>query len=90
MDDRDYLGQIRDQVVAAKQRQKAPVDAIPDGMPGDDGDMQIRRAFLAFRAAGISCQLHEEKQPYLQFSWEGIAYIYDSNQVRAAAAATTP
>ena len=88
--DRDYLGQIRDQVVAAKLRQNSPAEAIPDNMPGDDGDMQMRRAFLAFQAAGISCQLHEEKQPELDFSWEGITYIYNSDQVRASAATPEP
>ncbi len=80
IDDHAYLGSLRDQVVAAKKPGSSRSDAIPQQIDGDDGDMQMRRAFLAFQAAGIPSRLHEEGPPSLDFDWEGLSYVYGSDQ----------
>ena len=60
------------------------VNKIPEGMTGDDGDMQMRRAFLAFKAAGIRCALDESEQPTFTFTWDHVDYVYGPDQqVRA-------
>ncbi len=89
--DPEYLGQIRDQVVTAKKPQARAADAIPEEMQGDDGDLQMRRAFLACQAAGIPCQLNENGAPSLAFTWNGIAYAYGSDQqIRSSVATSAP
>ncbi len=91
LDDPEYLGQIRDQVVAAKKAPGKAAGAIPEEMSGDDGDIQIRRAFLACQAAGIPCQLNENGPPSLAFTWNGIAYAYGSDRhIRSSVAAGEP
>jgi hypothetical protein len=66
-------------VVAAKKQQGKPASALSESMPGDDGDMQMRRAFLALQAAGVTCQLDEKGPPSLAFTWDGIAYVYGAD-----------
>jgi hypothetical protein len=80
IDDPGSLGQLRDQLIALQKQQNAAPNVIPDEMAGDDADMQMRRAFLAFAAAGIPCQLKEEGAPSLDFTWDGVAYVYDADQ----------
>jgi hypothetical protein len=78
--DANYLGQIRDKLVAMSKSQAASADVIPEEMPGDDGDLQMRRAFLAFKAAGIPCHLDESEQPSFTFTWDEIDYVYGPDQ----------
>lgn len=81
-----YLAQVRDRLLAIEQQRGAPASAIPQSMEGDDGDMQIRRAYVAFQAAGIACQLEEEGLPSLRFTWDRVSYVYGPDQrVRRAA-----
>jgi hypothetical protein len=76
-----YLTEIRDKLVSIqKQRGTAP-SALPQEMVGDDGDMQMRRAFIAFQAMGVPCRLEEEGPPAFQFTWDGVAYLYSSDQL---------
>jgi len=81
------LTQLRDQLIAMQTQQKAKADVIPEKIAGDDADMQIRRAYLAFQAGGIPCHLVEEGgAPSLDFTWDGVTYVYGSDQqVRPAA-----
>ncbi len=91
LDDPEYLAQIRDQVAAAKKAPEKAADAIPQEISGDDGDMQMRRAFLAFQAAGIPCQLSEDGAPALAFTWKGVAYAYGPDQrIRSSVATPAP
>ncbi len=83
--DPGFLRQLRDQVVAAKKQQGKPASAISESVPGDDSDMQMRRAFLAFQAAGITSELNEKGPPSLTFTWNDVAYVYGADgQVHAA------
>jgi hypothetical protein len=80
VNDRDSLGQLRDQLVALQRQKGEAPDLIPQEIAGDDADLQMRRAFLACEAAGIPCHLNEAAEPTLDFTWEGAAYIYGSDQ----------
>jgi hypothetical protein len=81
IDDAASLAQLRDQLVALQQQQRgARPDVIPDQILGDDTDMQMRRAFLAFQSAGIPCQLNEDAGPSLSFTLEGAPYVYGPDQ----------
>jgi hypothetical protein len=75
-----YLAKIRDQLAALPKPAARATDAIPEEMPGDDGDLQMRRAFLAFKAAGIRCHLDESGPPSLAFTWGDTDYAYGSDQ----------
>ena len=75
-----YLGKIREQIAAMPKPAGQAADAIPEEMPGDDGDLQMRRAFLAFKAAGLRCHLDESGPPSLAFTWGGTDYAYGSDQ----------
>jgi hypothetical protein len=79
-DDQGALAEIRQRIVAREAQPGAGVDAIAEQMPGDDGDMQMRRAFLALQAAGVPCQLDETGPPSLNFIWEGATYAYRADQ----------
>jgi hypothetical protein len=76
LDDPASLAQLRDQLIAMQKDQKVAPNVLPEGMPGDDRDLQVRRAFLAFQAAGVPCQLHEDHGASLDFTWNGVAYTY--------------
>ncbi len=78
--DPSHLSQIRDQVVAAKRQSKAAA-AFPDGISGDDSDMEMRRAFLALQAAGVPCELGQKGAPSLQCDWAGVSYAYGADQI---------
>lgn len=80
LNDRASLMQLRDQLIALQKQQTAAADVIPQHIDGDDPDMQMRRAFLAFRVAGIKCELEEKGPPSLKFTWDGIDYQYGSDQ----------
>ncbi len=89
LSDPGHLSQIRDQVVAAKRPSQAAAAAIPDGIKGDDSDMEMRRAFLALQAAGVPCELSEKGSPSLQCDWAGVSYAYGADQsVRSSADAS--
>ncbi len=75
-----YLAKIRDQIAALPKPAARAADAIPEEMPGDDGDLQMRRAFLAFKAAGMRCHLDESGPPSLAFTWGDTDYAYGSDQ----------
>ena len=90
LDDLTSLAQLRDQLLAMQKAQKAVPDLIPDGMPGDDRDLQARRAFLAFQAAGVPSQLHEEHGASMDFTWNGVAYTYGPDQQVHSGVAATP
>jgi len=47
---------------------------------GDDAGLQLRRAFLAFQAAGLPCQMSEQAEPSLTFTLNGVAYVYGPDQ----------
>jgi hypothetical protein len=84
--DENSLGQLRDQLVTMAKGQGKPPVTLPAEMPGDDGDLQMRRALLAFQAAGISCRLDEQGPPALTFTWDQMDYVYGPDQqVRPAA-----
>jgi len=75
-----YLGKLRDKFVAVQQQRGLAANPIPEAIAGDDGDMQMRRAWLAFQAAGISSRLEEDGPPSLKFTWNGLDYVYGSDQ----------
>jgi hypothetical protein len=80
LDNPAYLGQIRDRLLAVNRQRGIPASAIPQEMEGDDGDMQMRRAYVAFKKVGIPSQLDESGPPSLKFTWGGVAYVYGSDQ----------
>ena len=90
LDDPTSLAQLRDELLAMQKGQKAVPDVIPDGMPGDDRNLQVRRAFLAFQTAGVPCQLHEDHGATLDFTWNGVAYAYGPDQEIHPGVAATP
>ncbi len=69
------LVRLRDRL-AAQTRQPLPAD-----MPGDTADLQMRRAFLALQAAGISSHLVSGAEPKLTFTWAGGSFVYGPDQV---------
>lgn len=79
LDQPAYLTQIRDKLVSIQARRGTPPSALPQEITGDDGDMQMRRAFIAFKAVGVACQLQEDGPPSLSFTWDGVAYVYGSD-----------
>ena len=80
VDDREALGKVRTRIVVLQVQAGARADAVPERMPGDDGDLQVRRAFLACREAGLDCHLHEEGPSWFDFAAEGQAYFYGLDQ----------
>jgi hypothetical protein len=68
----------------AAQKIATNPNSIPDGLPGDDADMQMRRTYIALGAAGVPCQLVSLKdaagQPLqpprhaLNCRWQGTTY----------------
>ena len=62
-------------------------NAVIDGLPGDDADLQMRRAYLALKEAGVSPQLVVQKNPTgeplqplrqsLTCQWRGTMYRHD-------------
>lgn len=92
IDDAAALKQIGTSILAqaqAGQDAQHPTrfaGAIPEEMPGDDVEMQVRRVFLAFQAAGIPSQLNlRVTPPQLTFTWEGVIYVYDGHSVQTKA-----
>ena len=81
IDDRVALEKVRARIVALQGQPGAKADAIPEQIPGDDGDMQMRRAFLACQEAGLVCHLHEEGPPWFDFARDGLTYVYASDQM---------
>ncbi|HEX3728639.1 MAG TPA: hypothetical protein VHV47_02455, partial [Opitutaceae bacterium] len=73
------VAEIRGYVAAhpAKAGSRLPTD----GLDGDTPDAQMRRAFLAFDAAGLAPQLRSvPNDSSLAFSWQGVNYVYGQDQ----------
>ena len=75
-----FLAQIRDKLVAIQNQRGMPPSPLAQQMEGDDGDMQMRRAYVAFKAMGMPAELKEDGPPSLSFTWEGVAYVYGADQ----------
>ena len=90
LDDPASLARLRDQLLALEKGKTAAPGAIPDEMPGDDHNLQVRRAFLAFQAAGVPSQLHEEHGASVDFIRNGVAYTYGPDQEVHSVVAATP
>jgi hypothetical protein len=80
------LAQIRDRLVlnVAKMRSDpknaAAVAPIPAELVGDDANLQMRRAFLAFQDLGLVTHLKEGAEPSVDFTWRGARYVYGADQ----------
>jgi hypothetical protein len=80
------LAKLRDLLVSqiTAQRSAVPISSRPnlisDHMPGDDVDMQLRRVFLDFQAAGIPVHLNFGASASVEFTWQGVDYKYGSDQ----------
>ncbi len=71
--------------VAAKPRQQPKEGPprrvpVPDQMPGDTAEMEMRRAFMALQQAGVPSRLSAGAAPALTFSWLGVTYVYGPDQ----------
>jgi hypothetical protein len=53
---------------------------VPEALPGDTADSQMRRIYLAFQAAGIPVYLKSGDAPSLTFTWQGVSYLYGPDQ----------
>jgi hypothetical protein len=55
-----------------------PAAAFLQAMPGDSGDEQIRRAYLAFKAAGVPIKFasNDQKLPGLRITYRNAVYSY--------------
>jgi len=72
--------------LAARGRMANP-NSIPDGLPGDDADMQMRRAYLSLTAAGVFPDLItlqdvagrplSPERHALTCQWQGKTYTYN-------------
>ena len=71
------LVRLRDKLAAGVQQ------PIPSEMLGDTTDLQMRRVFLAFQAAGIPSHLitGEGAEPKLTFTWAGGSFVYGADQI---------
>jgi hypothetical protein len=76
------LAKLRDLLVTQVRAQRAgrpeasQANLISDHMPGDDLDMQVRRAFLAFEAAGITSHFNDRVRQSFDFTWQAARYRY--------------
>lgn len=70
------LARLRDRLAA----QTGPRKAIPEELPGDDADMELRRAFVGFQAAGVPSSFTRGEQTGVRFTWEGASYVYGLDQ----------
>ncbi|HEX3730496.1 MAG TPA: hypothetical protein VHV47_11870, partial [Opitutaceae bacterium] len=77
--DDESLAQVRDELIS-QIRGGPQAGALPEQLPGDTAELQIRRAYLAFQAAGISSQLTPGGHPVLQFGWQGVKFSYGEDQ----------
>ncbi len=65
-------------VASARVRHSAHV---PNRLTGDTPDSQMRRIFVAFQDAGIpNLHLSSGESSTLSFSWQGVHYVYGSDQ----------
>jgi hypothetical protein len=55
-------------------------DHLPEQLPGDTPDLQMRRVFVAFQEAGIPVHLQSGLTSSLTFSWGGVDYRYGPDQ----------
>jgi hypothetical protein len=84
--DAPTLAQIRDHLVVqvtkmrADPKGAAAVAPIPSELLGDDANMQMRRAFLAFQDVGVVTHLTEGANPSVDFTWQGAKYVYGADQ----------
>jgi hypothetical protein len=54
---------------------------LPERLTGDTADSQMRRIFVAFQDAGIpNVHLSSGETSSLTFSWQGVNYVYGSDQ----------
>jgi hypothetical protein len=53
---------------------------VPEELPGDTADSQMRRIYLAFKGAGIPVHLVSGGSPSLSFTWQGVNYQYGPEQ----------
>jgi hypothetical protein len=53
---------------------------VPEELPGDTADSQMRRIFVAFQYAGIPVHLKSGDTSSLDFTWRGVKYVYGSDQ----------
>jgi hypothetical protein len=53
---------------------------ILEELPGDTPDLQMRRIFVAFQAAGIPARLQSGETSSLHFTWQGLNYVYGPDQ----------
>jgi len=53
---------------------------VPERLTGDTADSQMRRIFVAFQEAGIPVHLNSGETSSLTFSWQGVNYVYGSDQ----------
>ena len=68
------------QAAAAKQPGRHR-SRLVTGLRGDTPDAQMRRAFEAFDAAGLSPRLRSApKNSSLTFTWQGVTYVYGEDQ----------
>jgi hypothetical protein len=80
------LAQIRDVLMLQVTKMRADpksavaVAPIPPEMMGDDADLQLRRAFLAFQDVGVVTHLKEGANLSLDFTWHGATYVYGADQ----------
>ena len=59
---------------------KARSGHVPEQLPGDTADSQMRRIFLAFQQAGIDVHLTSGETSSLSFTWQGVNYLYGADQ----------
>ncbi len=64
----------------AKTAGRPPGRHVPENLPGDTVDLQMRRIFVAFQAAGISAHLKSGAASSLNFTWRGTTYVYGPDQ----------
>jgi hypothetical protein len=87
------LAKLRDRLEAEIARRlsdptaKTVPTVIPAGQVGDDGDMQVRRAYVALQEAGVPSTLAEDAGPRLTFTWNNMSYVFGPGpEVQPAAA----
>jgi len=67
--------------VPAAARGRARSGHVPEQLPGDTADSQMRRIFVAFQQAGIPVHLNSGDTSSLTFSWQGVTYVYGADQL---------
>ncbi|HVW20527.1 MAG TPA: hypothetical protein VHC86_04880 [Opitutaceae bacterium] len=81
IDQPKQLGAAVAEMTAAVAARPAKRGALTEGLVGDTPDAQMRRAFLAFDAAGLSPRLRSSPESSsLTFTWQGASYVYGQDQ----------